>query len=250
MYYSNQSILNENGFCDKLEQHYEDVVILKYLNINYQYNFYFRNQSNNIHSSNRLLCIIYTMESNHNDAMSSIINTWGSKCTGLLIFSNLTDYTIPTISIPHDGEESYNNIWRKIVSIWKYIYQYYLDEFDWFFISGYDTYVIIENLIELLTKKEIVTERNKQNGMYIGRRFYFDNFIDTFNSGGPGYIIDCYTLMKLSIALYSYENICNIHDESSAEDVYISNCLQKLNIFPMETRDLNGRERFHHLHLI
>lgn len=80
----------------------------------------------------KCLCIVYTMESNHNDRVHNVVHSWGSRCDGLIVFSTKTVRPF-IISIPHEGEESYENIWAKIVSIWKYVYSHYRNEFQWYF---------------------------------------------------------------------------------------------------------------------
>ena len=53
--------------------------------------------------------------------------------------------------------------------------------------------------------------------------------------------LDILLILIYSWNLYSNENICNINDESSPEE--ISNCLVKVNIYPIKTRDLNGESK-------
>eukprot|EP01036_Dinobryon_divergens_P034067 gene34067-44016_t len=62
------------------------------------------------------------MEENH-DAVITIANSWGSNTK--------EDITVPTVSIPHGGAESYDNMWQKIVSIVTYIHSQYSREFEW-----------------------------------------------------------------------------------------------------------------------
>ena len=94
----------------------------------------------------RILCMIYTVEDKHYGAVREILKTWGRDCTGMLVFSNTFDASIPTVVVEQDGEDSYANLWRKIVAIWKYVNRNYVDEFDWFFLADDDTYLIYENL--------------------------------------------------------------------------------------------------------
>ena len=45
--------------------------------------------------------------------------------------STKEDMTVPAVSIPHGGAESYDNMWQKIVSIVTYIHSQYSREFEW-----------------------------------------------------------------------------------------------------------------------
>ena len=124
------------------------------------------NMHHNSHPSTaiRLLCGIYTTEHNHMTRVRAQRLTWGHRCSRFLVFSNATDLSIPSINIPHIGEESYENLWQKVRFIWKYIHYHYLFDFDWFLLSGDDTYVVVENLLEYLSSSEVVAEKRKNAG--------------------------------------------------------------------------------------
>jgi len=139
-------------------------------------------------SAGRLLCIIYTYEPNHR-AVATIAATWGAECTGFLAFSNLSDFRVPTLTLstPHDGGESYGNMWNKVRAIWSYVYQHYLHDFDWFLMGGDDMYVLVDSLkhyLDNVVTPELRCGRNTRNckngnhsscastshqGVYLGR---------------------------------------------------------------------------------
>ena len=62
------------------------------------------------------------------------------------------------------GEESYDNMWQKSRSIWKYIAKHYLHSFDYFLLGGDDMFYVIENLRAYLNSQEIQNLRNERNG--------------------------------------------------------------------------------------
>jgi hypothetical protein len=62
----------------------------------------------------KILCLVYTMAENHATNIRAIRETWGGGCDGFLAFSTESDPRIPAISIPHDGPESYENMWQKV----------------------------------------------------------------------------------------------------------------------------------------
>lgn len=84
----------------------------------------------------KVLCMIYTIEKNHATNIRAMRETWAPGCDGFLAFSTKTDPRIPAISIPHKGEESYNNMWQKIRSMWNFVGKHYQSDFDWFYIGG------------------------------------------------------------------------------------------------------------------
>ena len=229
----------------------------------------------------KLFCGIYTMKSEHGTRVRSIRETWGPYCNGFLGFSTLTDLRIPTISIPHDGIEEYQNMYQKVRSIWNYIAKHYLDDYDYFILGGDDLFLIPTNLRYYLYQIEIKeheqakqTSRQQQQttndtttttttttttissvqnvqfgeiDLFLGRRLKSMNIKNHlyFNSGGPGYVLSRSTLRKL----YQYgldHPICTPTVRTSKEDVKISECLYKLfQIGLTDTRDSKLRERFH-----
>ena len=67
----------------------------------------------------------------------------------------MEDPSIPTIHIPHVGEENYRNMWQKVRAMWKYVYRHYRDEYEYFLFGGDDMYYIMENLYAYLDSQEI-----------------------------------------------------------------------------------------------
>ena len=140
-------------------------VILNKIVINHSYALNYR-QRHSLSSTIgiRLLCGIYTTAHNHDTKVKAQRETWGQKCSHFVVFSTTTDLSIPSIAIPHIGDESYENLWQKVRFIWKYIHHHYINDFDWFMLSGDDTYVVMENLVEYLTSTEMVAEKRKNAG--------------------------------------------------------------------------------------
>ena len=67
----------------------------------------------NINSSSypRVFCGVYTIDTFHQNKIKAQLDTWLWKCSFYLIFSNLTDISIPSVTVPHLGDESYRNMW-------------------------------------------------------------------------------------------------------------------------------------------
>ena len=173
-------------------------------------------------------------------------------------------------------------MWNKVVSIWKYTKLHYMDEFDWFYIAGDDTYLIPENLRYFLANDPIVLKkRARRQGLYVGRRHRLIDInyiahvlkeqvklnsftkmnenhvielkekpITFYNAGGPGYVLDSVALEKFAAALmFKDDKIdgCFTNLTISSEDVFTAYCLAKVcDIYPIDTRDVDGLERFHH----
>jgi len=252
-------------FCAAMSKTFSDTLALNLINIA-------DHDHENEEVSERILCVLYTTEERHLHAVTTVVDTWGAKCDGFIAFSTVEDMTIPTVSVPHGGEESYDNMWQKIVSIVKYIYEHYRTQFDWYYFAGDDAYLIVENLKSFLrTDEPIQSSRSSGKGIYIGQQIYLDacSIFEsdkrnggkyTFNTGGAGYVLDSVSLETVAKGLTppsynftkSFDNSsewsdpCKSTVKTSAEDVYMANCLRKFGIMPMETRDEGNRERFHH----
>lgn len=170
-----------------------------------------------------------------------------------MVASNKTDVSIGTVNILHEGAEEYNNIWQKVRSMWSYIYDNYYEKYDWFHIGGDDLYLIVENLRYYVESEEIKTAANggiylptgmetEQVPLFLGRRFAYQGDMDEiFNSGGSGY-----TMNKAALKLLVVDGFANYfqHMKTFSEDTMVARVFKKYNVFPYETKDKNGGERY------
>ena len=190
----------------------------------------------------KIMCIVYTMEKVHHTNIRVIRETWGPGCDGFLAFSTADDPRIPAISIPHDGEEAYENMWQKVRSIWKFVGKHYLEDFDFFFQGGEDLYVLPQNLRSVLAD---LVEDPAKDDFFGGRRFQWGTQEIYFNSGGAGYTLSQATLRKLRDTGLDHPR-CFKDKHSSMEDVFVARCLKNaFGIDVVDTRDDQERERFH-----
>ena len=188
----------------------------------------------------KILCMIYTMSSAHPAQVRAIRETWAGGCDGFLAFSTETDPRIPAISIPHDGPESYNNMWQKVRSIWRFVGKHYANDFDFFFLGGDDLFVLPQNL-----RSYLATLGDPDQLLFAGRRFKGYGKDNYFNSGGAGYTLSRGTL-KQFVSKGLDDPRCSPEVATSMEDVMIAQCLRRVfGIGLTDTRDDNGRERFH-----
>jgi len=93
----------------------------------------------------KILCAVYTHEANH-DRIQNIIDTWGWRCDGFIAASTMTDETLGVLDLSHLGPETYKNMWQKVRSLWFYVSDNYIDDYDFFWIGGDDVQLIPENL--------------------------------------------------------------------------------------------------------
>jgi hypothetical protein len=178
--------------------------------------------------------------------------------------SNKTDRSVDAVNLPHVGPEEYNNVWQKVRSMWSYVYDNYYEKYDWFNVGGDDLFLLVENLRYYLESDEIQTaaygdkvklllpngmtvyNRNQthQVPLILGRRFaYLGNMDDIYAAGGPGY-----TLNKAALKLLVVQGLPNYlrDDLTPWEDISVSRVLRNFGVYPYDTKDEFGGERYNH----
>ena len=58
-----------------------------------------------------------------------------------------------------------DGLWEKVKLAFKHVYEYHFDDFDWFLKADDDTFIIVENLEEMLS------EYNTSDPFYFGHYF-------------------------------------------------------------------------------
>ncbi|KAL3924605.1 MAG: hypothetical protein SGILL_000947 [Bacillariaceae sp.] len=203
-------------------------------------------------SSVKVFCGVYTHPGSNN-LTDAIRMTWGRRCDGIMFASTETRHDAATINLPHYGGFMglYRGVWQKVRSMIGYIYDNFLEDYDYFFLSGDDTYVIIENLKSFLTSQRFIEETGGKNTsvpLYAGSwthpkylsEVYGEDFF--YNGGGSGYVLNRAAIRALVEKVFP---VCHNTTDMSAEDLYMGVCLKAvLNVTGHDTRDLEGRERF------
>jgi len=195
-------------------------------------------------TSTKLLCVIYTYSKKHPSART-MFETWLPLCDGALVLSDTNETAISAVAVPHAGKEEWGNVWQKTRANWRYVHENYFEEFDFFIFGGDDYFVIPANLKTYLASDEIRRE-SAERGVYLGRRFKANgNPQRIFNSGGAGYVFDRRALRTLIQQLDRPH--CKPTLRAFYEDVMVAQCLKNAAqpIHAYDTRDPQGRERFH-----
>lgn len=91
----------------------------------------------------RVLCWVMTHPAGRSRC-ESVKRTWGKRCNILLFMSSEEDPTLPAVKL--EVEEGRLFLWGKTKQAFKYVYDHYLDEADWFMKADDDTYVVLDNL--------------------------------------------------------------------------------------------------------
>jgi glycoprotein-N-acetylgalactosamine 3-beta-galactosyltransferase len=126
-------------------------------------------------------------------------------------------------------------------------------QYDWFHIGGDDLFLIVENLRYYVESEEIRTAANGgvflpdgsesvHTPLFLGRRFaYQGDKQEIFNSGGSGYTINKAALKTLVLKAFP-EYFPHAHTFS--EDTMVARVLRNYGIYPYETKDEFGGERY------
>ncbi|TDH71944.1 hypothetical protein CCR75_003413 [Bremia lactucae] len=221
----------------------------------------------------KIFCIVNTISVHHQTRAQAVAETWGQRCDKLMFFSNVTDTIVVAAGtsrakqypvVKMDVIADHHHLWQKHKATLRYVYAHYRHEFDWFYKADDDAYVIVENLRQYLRRPEIYQTAPRE-AMQMGHRFnltqelvsYYivDDTIEkrwrdkwnrwVFNSGGPGYVMNRLYLDKIVSILPDGTCMSDKYSEMVPDDVSISFCMMWHNVFPWDTRDHQGRERWH-----
>ena len=215
----------------------------------------------------KVLCMVYTVDTPSNTRnLKAIAETWGRKCDGFIASSNVTNHSLGSIHLTHEGDETYDNIWAKVISTWMYAYRNYRQEFDYFYICGDDTYVVMENLYAFLISDDMMKlQEGYRDAIYNATH---GNSISIYThelrprplilaapmmykrkpviNGGTGYILN-----RAALNLFG-QNIMNPREEqytnvtSSMEDVFMGQFFLRHGVSVSVTNDFanGGGRRF------
>lgn len=210
----------------------------------------------------KILCMIYTVftDNDQHSGQAAIADTWGKECDGFIGASNLTDHSIGTIDLPHYGPEEYKNMWQKIRSIWTYAYDHYLNDYDYFYIAGDDTYVLVDNMRLFLQGPEVkrleqgyldrismhhAVHGAKMSAQLRPRPLFFGNLMIHKRlpviAGGPGYILN-----KAALQLWGENGADSFRTtwQDPREDVFMADFFFTQRVFISETQDSCNGWRF------
>lgn len=181
----------------------------------------------------RVLCWIMTGPQNLQKKAIHVKKTWGKRCTKLIFFSSETNHTFPTIGL--NISEGRDHLTGKTMRAFKYVYDHFFDEADWFMKADDDTYFIMENL------RYFLSSRDQTEPVYFGH--HFRTIVKQgYYSGGAGYILSKETLKRLAT---TGQNPKFCRQDGGAEDAELGKCMQNLGVKTANSTDALGRSRFH-----
>ncbi|KAF1752242.1 hypothetical protein GCK72_018796 [Caenorhabditis remanei] len=184
----------------------------------------------------KLFCWVQTSTIYHDTRSLAINETWIHRCDHGQLFTSekFNDSRIPYSTVFAGIPDNYYNLFFKSRYAFHHIYTNISSEFDWYLKADDDTYIIVENL------KAFLSTLNPDEPHYLGYvlKPYLTN---GYNAGGAGYIISRAALKIFAEKLYPNATLC---PDDIYEDVGIARCLANAGIYPEDTRNSLGQNRF------
>ncbi|CAG2165153.1 unnamed protein product [Oppiella nova] len=187
----------------------------------------------------RLLCMVTTTPDYHDTKAIAVNETWGKRCDTLLYVSSQTYEGLDVIK-SNCSIENHDYLWCKNREGLVEAHRRYNGSYDWLFKADDDTYVVIENLIHL------VSGHNPSEAIWFGQAFHEPIRNITFFTGGPGYIFSAEAVNRLVTSFETKRKYCDISEEKGPDDVYFAACLEGSGTVMGDDRDSLGEPRFFH----
>uniref|UniRef100_A0AC35TPY8 DNA repair protein REV1 n=1 Tax=Rhabditophanes sp. KR3021 TaxID=114890 RepID=A0AC35TPY8_9BILA len=186
----------------------------------------------------KIFCIVLTGRDYKYSRDIPLKNTWLKRCNSYIFASSVNDPTLPSIKF-HD-KHGYEFSYHKIRRAFKYVYEKYGNDYDWFYKVDNDSFSLMENLRMFLLKKN-----PKEAKEYYGFRIIFrDRDIkEGYMAGGVGYVFSKASLKKLVTKGFPNTSICRPL-QPALEDMEIGQCFARLNIKGANSVDNRQRHLF------
>ncbi|XP_049770495.1 glycoprotein-N-acetylgalactosamine 3-beta-galactosyltransferase 1-like [Schistocerca cancellata] len=183
----------------------------------------------------RVLCVVITQPENHRDKALAVKETWGQRCSELLFFSSQLDMMLPVVTL--NVSEGREVLWNKTKAAVRYAWHKgLLRRNEWLLKADDDTYVVMENLRQLLQPLE------PEEALYLGLHL-LANVPKGYMSGGAGYVLSRGAVQRL-VAAWDLDVELK-EDDSGFEDINIGWWMEKVGATFVQTADVSGRRRFH-----
>lgn len=181
----------------------------------------------------RILCWVMTSPQNHEKKAIHVKKTWGKRCNKLIFISSQKNDTLPSVAL--NVSEGREHLTAKTMMAFRFVYENFMEEADWFMKADDDTYVILENL------RYFLSSENTNDPVFFGH--HFKTIVKQgYFSGGAGYILSKESLRRFG-ARANNSKICR--QDGGAEDAEFGKCMENLGVKVGNSTDALGRSRFH-----
>ena len=198
------------------------------------------NNSVSNHNNATILCWVPIAANGTEPLVALIRQTWGRHCDLLLLTSEVADVERNIIKL-NIVFRTPQDLWNIVHPAWQYVYETYVDQYDWFVKVDSDSYFQADNF------RHFVRNLDHNVFHYLGHQAYFKGPGNEFNLGA-GYAISRQALKQLGPALPltpdAQKKKCSSW-KSWAEDLKFAECLRIAGMSNVtNSRDPWERERF------
>ncbi|KAL3943865.1 MAG: hypothetical protein SGBAC_002067 [Bacillariaceae sp.] len=167
-------------------------------------------------STVKLLCIVMTDSTEHSTSLDAVLRTYAPRCDGFLATSNETDEKRQAIKL----YSSSDNEWDRLSKVWSYVRMQYLDNYTAFHFAKMSTYVIPENLKNMVSEigQSFLSEPMILGGAIVPS---LQEPLERFCGGGAGF-----TVNRLGLDVDVQK--CKLESLEFASDRLLGFCLNQL----------------------
>jgi len=193
----------------------------------------------------KIFCIIMTTANNLELKARVIYDSWASKCDNHVFVSFIPHHTpsFERVELKYKNIfnvlkpeglmiDQYDKLTDKVYKSFKDVYINHRN-YDWYLKADDDTFIFNDNL------RLFLADKNQNDPVTFG---YHLKGYGGFLSGGAGYVLSKESLQRLGSKLITNQKYC---PNTGIEDVDVAQCLRSLGVFPSNSTDILGRERFH-----
>uniref|UniRef100_A0A7E4V6X6 N-acetylgalactosaminide beta-1,3-galactosyltransferase n=1 Tax=Panagrellus redivivus TaxID=6233 RepID=A0A7E4V6X6_PANRE len=185
----------------------------------------------------KILCLVHTAAPSHQTLARTVYEVWAKKCDDVLFFSDAPiNWEVPHVYYPMFSTRDHS--WEKIRHILQFVHQTTYGKYDWYLRADDDAFVVVENA------RKLVSRMDPTHDFLLGFRWGF--FEHKGYADGSTYILSK-KAVDTFVTLSHDEELCPEFHRAE-EDQEMGRCLAKLGITPMDSRDNQGRDRFHQFH--
>ncbi|XP_070963358.1 glycoprotein-N-acetylgalactosamine 3-beta-galactosyltransferase 1-B-like [Oncorhynchus clarkii lewisi] len=180
----------------------------------------------------RILCWVMTGPSNLQTKARHVKATWSRHCNVVVFMSSVDDPDFPTVGL--GTGEGRDQLYWKTIRAFHYALEHHGNEADWFLKADDDTFVVVDNL------RWVLSNHTPEEPLYFGKRFK-PYAKQGYMSGGAGYVLSKEALRRFVEGFKT--KVCT--HTTSVEDLALGQCLEKMGVLAMDSRDTWQRETFH-----
>uniref|UniRef100_A0A1A9VRT9 Hexosyltransferase n=1 Tax=Glossina austeni TaxID=7395 RepID=A0A1A9VRT9_GLOAU len=187
------------------------------------------NPEETIHNSQKTLVLVGVMTAKNfiEGRAKAVYNTWGKEVPGrIAFFSSEGSHSdeLPVIGLKN-VDDRYPPQKKSFMMLY-YMYEHYIDKFEWFIRADDDVYIEPQKLEKFLrsidsSRPQFIGQAGKGNSEEFGLLSL--EFDENFCMGGPGVILSSETLRRVAPHIPTcLKNLYSTH-----EDVEVGRCVQK-----------------------